>query len=186
MNCPTVFDLIAHVAQETGARLILIGGFAINAYGVARNTLDVDFLISEADYQKLKGPLLAQGYEETVRTEVFVKQTHKDRGAMPIDLLFVDPNTFEMIWRGGGETTISGHKFKTPSLLHLIALKLHAIKKGSKDRFWKDLPDIINLVVANRMDVSSSNFVEICRKFGPEGIHQKIQEATQGGLDGKS
>ncbi len=186
MTYPTVFDLIAHVAQETGARLILIGGFAINAYGVARNTLDVDFLISEADYKKLKDPLFAQGYEETVRTEVFVKHEHKDRGAMPIDLLFVDPNTFEMIWRGGGEVTISGHRFKTPSLLHLIALKLHAIKKGSKDRVWKDLPDIINLVIANGMDVSSSDFVEICHKFGPDGIHQKIQEASRGGFGGRS
>ena len=186
MNYPTVFDLIAEVTQASGVRLILIGGFAINAYGVARNTLDVDFLISEADYQKLTDPLSAQGYKESVRTDVFVKYEHKDRGAMPIDLLFVDPNTFEMIWRGGGESTISGHRFKTPSLLHLIALKLHAIKKGSKDRVWKDLPDIINLVIANRMDVSSSDFVEICRKFGPEGIHQKIQEASRGDFDGRS
>lgn len=177
---------MAREAQATGVRFILIGGFAVNAYGVARNTLDVDFLISEADYLKLKGPLSSQGYEEIVRTDFFAKQSHKAREAMPIDLLFVDPNTFEMIWLDGGEATVSGHQFKTPSLLHLIALKLHAIKQGSKDRVWKDLPDIINLVIANRMDVSSSDFVEICRKFGPEGIHQKIQEASYGDFDGRS
>lgn len=186
MNYPTVFDLIARKTQEAGVRLILIGGFAVNAYGVARNTRDIDFLISEEDYRKLEGFLSAEGYEENVRTDVFVKQTHKDGNAMPIDFLFVDPNTFEMIWRGGSETSISGHKFKTPSLLHLVALKLHAIKQGSKDRVWKDLPDIINLVISNRMDVASSDFMEICRKFGPEGILQKIQEASRGGLNGRS
>ena len=185
MNYSTVFDLIAGIAQEMGVRLILIGGFAVNALGYARNTLDVDFLISEEDYRKLKGPLSAQGYAEIVRTDVFAKQVHKDRESMPIDLLFVDPNTFEMIWLGGGEATVSGHRFKMPSLLHLIALKLHAIKQGSKDRVWKDLPDIINLVIANRVDVSSSDFIEICSKFGPEGIHQKIKEASRGGFSGR-
>lgn len=180
MNQSTVFDLMARVAQEAGIRLILIGGFAVNAYGVSRNTRDVDFLISEADYLKLGSLLSAQGYEEVVRTDVFAKREHKDQEAMPVDLLFIDSNTFGMIWQKGGETTVSGHKFKIPSLLHLIALKLHAIKQGSKDRVWKDLPDIINLVIANRMDVASSDFVEICLKFGPEGIHPKIQEAIRG------
>ncbi|MFH0984160.1 MAG: nucleotidyltransferase [Candidatus Omnitrophota bacterium] len=186
MNYPTVFDLLDNAVQELGVRLILIGGFAVNAFGVGRNTQDVDFLILETDYLKLKDFLLAQGYEEVVRTDVFAKQTAKDRYAMPVDFLFTDPHTFEMIFRDSVGTTISGHAFKTPSLLHLVALKLHAIKKGSKDRVWKDLPDIINMVIANRIDTDSSDFMEICRKFGPEGIHQRIQEASRRGPDGRS
>ena len=165
MDYPTVFDLIAKISREAGARLILI---------------------VEEDYHKLKGLFLAQGYEETVHTDIFVKQSHKDRSAMPIDLLFVDRDTFESIWRSSGEATVSGHVFKTPSLLHLIALKLHAIKTGSKDRAWKDLPDIIRLVIANRINVESSDFVEICKKFGPAGIQQKIKEASCEDSDGRA
>ena len=186
MNYPNVFDLIAEVSQKAGVRLILIGGFAVNACGAARNTQDVDFLITEADYHKLKGLLSAQGYEETVRTDVFVKQACRDRDAMPIDFLFVDSHTFESIWREGKKGTVSGHSFMMPSLLHLIALKLHAIKQGSKDRVWKDLPDIVNLVISNRMDVLSPDFKEVCRKYGPEGIFQKILELSRGGPDGRS
>jgi len=186
MRSSSVFNLIAEAVQASGVRLILIGGFAVNAYGYARNTLDVDFLITETDYIKLQSILLARGYKETARTEVFAKHASADQEDMPVDLLFVDPSTFEMIWAGGGETTVSGFGFKTPSLLHLIALKLHAIKQGSKDRVWKDLPDIMNLVIANRMDVASADFSEICRKFGPEGIHQKIQELSRGGSDGRA
>jgi len=186
MNSPTIFDLLANAVQDADVRLILIGGFAINAYGVARNTQDIDFLITESDYGKLRPLLLAQKYDETVRTDIFAKQTPKDRDGMPVDFLFVDPATFELIWRNGAEKTISGHGFRAPSLLHLIALKLHAINKGSKDRVWKDLPDIINLIIANKIDIYSSDFKEICLKFGPAGIHQKIQEASGGGWNGKS
>ena len=186
MNYPTVFDLIAEVAGKANARLVLIGGFAVNARGVARNTQDVDFLTTEADYQEMKPLLSAAGFDETVRTDVFAKQTTKNPGTMPVDFLFVDPDTFESIWQGGIETAVCGRQFKTPSLLHLIALKLHAIKKGSKDRVWKDLPDIANLVLSNRLDVMAFDFLEICRKYGPDGIHQKILEMTQGGSPGRS
>ena len=41
MNSPTVFDLMADAARQANVQLILIGGFAVNAYGYARNTLDV-------------------------------------------------------------------------------------------------------------------------------------------------
>ena len=44
MKYSTVFDLIANISQGAGVRVILIGGFAVNAYDFARNTRDVDFL----------------------------------------------------------------------------------------------------------------------------------------------
>lgn len=186
MDDANIFKLIAETAEKAGIRLILIGGFAVNAYDFARNTRDIDFLITDEDYQKLSKVLSLSGYEESVRTSVFAKQLLKNTDAMPVDFLFVDLKTFDSMWHSGKDTTLSGRKFRMPSLLHLIALKLHAIKKGSKDRAWKDLPDIINLIKANRIDISASDFEDICLKYGPDGILQKIRELIRGGLDGRS
>jgi predicted nucleotidyltransferase len=186
MNEPTVFDLISSASRETGARVILIGGFAVNSHGVARNTKDVDFLITDKDYGAIKEALVASGFEETVRTDVFAKQSLDGQDAMPVDFLFIDPNTFESMWNSGKTAMISGHEFKVASLMNLIALKLHAVKQGSKDRVWRDLPDIINLVISNRIDVASPDFVAICRKYGPAGIYEKILDLSRGGVDGRS
>ncbi len=180
MNYSTVFDLIAEAAQKAGARLILIGGFAVNAYHYARNTKDVDFLTTDEDYPKIARFLSLSGFRESVKTDVFVKQVFENAEGMPIDFLFVDPDTFESIWKDGTETVLSGKIFRMPSLFHLIALKLHAIKQGSKDRAWKDIPDILNLIEANRIDIRSFDFVEVCRKYGPKGIYEDILKMCTG------
>lgn len=182
----TVFDLIAEACERVGARVVLVGGFAVNAHGYARNTKDIDFLITEEDYVRLKSVLESKGYKETVRTEVFVKQELSDPLSLPVDLLFTDPRTFDAIYRGGADTAVPGSVFRIPSLLHLIALKLHAIKQGSKDRVWRDLPDIIQLVIANHVDIASVDFKEICRQYGPDGILEKICELVPGGPRGKA
>lgn len=185
MDEKNIFQLIAQASQKTGARLLLIGGFAVNAYNYARNTRDVDFLVSDDDYRKISVVLASSGYEESVRTQVFAKQVSKGVGAMPVDFLFVDESTFELIWRAGREATLSGRRFRLPSLIHLIALKLHAIKQGSKDRAWKDIPDIMNLIRANKLDTSSADFKMVCQKFGPEGIYQEILKMNSAKGDGK-
>ena len=184
MEKPTVFDLVAKAAAETGARLILIGGFAVNEYGYARNTQDVDFLATDEDYQKLAGVLSASGYEESAKTKVFAKQTVKGMDGLPADFLFVDPETIDRMWRDGRDVTVSGHRFRICSLLHLIALKLHAIKQGSKDRAWKDIPDILNLIRANGMDAGSPDLKSVCQKFGPEGIYHEILKLSKAGQHG--
>jgi hypothetical protein len=179
-----IFKLIAEAAEKAGIRLILIGGFAVNAYNYARNTRDIDFLTTEEDYGKLS--IALPGYKESVRTNVFAKQIQKKAGAMPVDFLFVDPKTFESIWRDGKQTVLFGHEFRIPSLLNLLALKLHAVKRGSKDRAWKDIPDIINLIIANGIDAGSPEIQDVCRKYGPDGIHSEILKGCSGGQDGRS
>ena len=186
MNDPTIFDIIAEAARKADVRLILIGGFAVNAYNYARNTKDIDFLTTDEDYRKLSEVLSLSGYEESLRTEVFAKRTRKGTKDLPVDFLFVDPSTFEIIWRGGQEAIFFGHKFRLPSLLHLMALKLHAVKQGTKNRSWKDIPDILNLIEANGIDVHAPAFIEICHKYGPEGIHSEILKMLAGGENGRS
>ena len=91
--------------------------------------------------------------------------------------MFVDEETLAQIKKSGREIEISGKLFFIPSLDHLIALKLHAIRYNYKIRLTKDLPDIINLVRINKIDVKNAEFKELCLEYGTEDIYRKIVEA---------
>ena len=58
----------------------------------------------------------------------------------------------------------------------MIALKLHAIKHNQKIREFKDLPDIVNLIRANKVKYKTAEFRELCLKYGTKEMYDKIME----------
>lgn len=174
MEYSNVFDLIADIFKQTNTRGILIGGFAINYYKVTRNTVDVDFLITVKDYEKTINALLLSGYRKDSAGEVFTRLTSDDLKFIDLDFMCVDEETFAKVLKEGICIKIAGHDFIVPSLIHLIALKLHAIKCNPQMRIFKDLPDIVGLIKANRLDPLTNEFKEWCLKYGTEDIYNKI------------
>ena len=136
MNYPTVFDLIAEEFGKAGVAYALVGGFAVNAYHVARQTADVD-------------------------------------------LLLVDPTTLKRVCAEGKMIKIAGNDFRVPSLRHLIAMKLHAIKSNPSKRWVEDLPDIVALMKKNRLSLTDPVMIELCGKFGTSDIWVKLKEFSQ-------
>ena len=65
------------------------------------------------------------------------------------------------------------------SLLHLIALKSHAIKHGHPGRVEKDLDDVIHLVQLNRLDLSQPEIRALVLKYGPPELYGKLQRVCQ-------
>jgi len=47
-------------------------------------------------------------------------------------------------------------------------------KNNTKPRLLTDLPDIINLVQINNVDVKNNEFKELCLKYGTEDLYKKI------------
>jgi hypothetical protein len=171
------FSLISDLIQRTGISCILIGGFAVNFYKVTRQTADIDFLITKEDFNKIFASLTKAGYKTISSQDAFIQLQSGQASLMDVDFMFVDEDTLAQIKKAGREIEISGQIFLVPSLNHLIALKLHAIKHNPKFRLAKDLPDIINLVRINKIDVKNSGFKELCLKYGAEDIYRKIVEA---------
>lgn len=177
MSSASVFQLISDITQRHGARCILIGGFAVNYYKVVRQTADVDFLIKADDFLKILDSLREAGYERVQAVEAFVQLRHPKPWFLSIDFMLVEEATFSEIESKGQLVRIAGQEFRVPSLLHLIALKLHSIKFNPKIRYDRDLPDIMNLIRINELDAQSPEFKEICEKFGPVGIYKRIVDA---------
>jgi hypothetical protein len=179
MKNQSVFHLISDCTHEHGVSCVLIGGFAINHYRVTRQTADVDFLITKEDFGKIVGLLEQAGYKKALLQENFVQLQSSRLSLLDVDFMFVDHETIAKIIKEGERLKIVGQTFIVPSLHHLIALKLHSIKHNAKIRLTKDLPDIINLIRINELDVKEKKFKELCLKYGTKEIYDKILEAVK-------
>jgi len=169
---------MSQVIKSAHASVMMIGGFALNAYKVSRQTHDVDFLIPEKDYQPVRDLLVKEGYREDYVTDNFARFRSEKKGLMDLDLMFVNDATFEKMKKECGHLTIEENVFNVPSLHHLIALKLHAIKYNPK-REMKDLIDIISLVSGNDVDVSNNELKAIFLKYGTEDLYKRVSEACR-------
>ena len=181
MDYSKVFHLVAEASKRSAIPCILIGGFAVNFYKVTRDTLDIDFLTTKEDFAKIKDALINAGYAEEFATEVTVRFSNKKEN-LDVDFMIVDQATREKIIKEGKEIDVVGEKLVIPSVNHLIALKLHAIKNNQKNRILKDLPDIINLIKINKVDYKDKQFKEMCLKYSSEEIYKTIVKAMSGEL----
>ena len=180
MDYDNSFQLISYISKKTGVSCVLIGGFAVNYYKVTRQTLDVDFLITKENFDKILPSLEKAGYRQDYKQEVFARLRNDKARLLDIDFMFVDIDTLNKIIKEAKETTIGSQKFIVPTLNHLIALKLHAIKYNPKIREYKDLPDIINLIIINQVNYSDNDFHQLCLKYGTEELYQKIMTVLKG------
>lgn len=175
MKYPTIFHLISDAFRKAGVSVVLIGGFAVNHYKVTRQTIDIDFLCTKEDFNKIKGLLDSEGYKTYREEENFIQLENKGSGLMDIDFMFVDKGTLDKIEESGRKVEIAGQSFVIPSLFHLIALKLHSIKSNPK-REITDFPDIIRLIVNNSIDVNDYDFKNLCLKYGTSELYEKIKK----------
>lgn len=181
MKYQYVFQLFSDISKKKNIVFVLIGGFAVNYYKYARQTLDVDFIIKKDDFDKILVLLEDAGYKIDYSQEVFSRLTSPDKPLMmDIDFMFVDEETISKIIKDGKKTNIAGCDFLVPSLEHLIALKLHAIKYNPGIRLAKDIADIINLARINNFDLKSDKFHALCLKYASEGIYQRIMDGIDG------
>ncbi len=173
MKYPTVFHLVAAEFKKAKIPCILIGGFAVNYYGVARATADVDLLMTEADYERAAPIFKNGGYYEVLKQHLFARLQNNKYDFIDIDVLFVDPNSFEGMYQEANEVLIQNNKIKIPSFRHLIALKLHSLKHNPS-REVPDLVDIVNLLRTNEGLLTKKEFQELCSKFGNQDVHHKV------------
>lgn len=179
MKYPTIFHLISAVCRKQKVSCVLIGGFAVNYYKVSRQTADVDFLITKDGYEKILSLLEAEGLKQDYIQDVFARLTPDKSHLMDVDFMFVDKEIIDKISKAGKMAEIAGQKFIVPSLNHLIALKLHAIKSNPKIRELKDFLDIGELIKVNKVDIKNEEFKNLCLKYGTEELYKKILDWTR-------
>jgi hypothetical protein len=167
-------QLISEGLQAGGVSALLIGGHALAAFGYQRQTVDVDCLMATPDAHVLHEVLIGAGYHETERTDMFARYAHPSVYLLDVDVLLVDRSTFDKLKAKSFVYRVGEAEMQVPCILHLIALKLHAMKNNPK-RELKDLSDIVELLQGNPESVGRKDLVAVCEQYGPVGVLDQIE-----------
>ena len=78
------------------------------------------------------------------------------------------------------EAEVYGERLRIPSLLQLLALKLHALKHTRAQRFPEAFQDIEGLVRINQLDLRSEKIRQLFLKYGSLELYEKVIRACSG------
>jgi hypothetical protein len=166
--------LLAGLTRQ--AQALLIGGHALQAYGVTRQTLDIDMLVSEGRAEAARAILEQHGYGVMARSPIFARHRHPSPTLPDVDILYVDEETATKMLRHPRELSLAGTVCLVPTLSHLLALKLHAIRNNAA-REPRDFADIVELLRANPGECESDELRRLCTTYGPAGLWDKLEAA---------
>ncbi|MCP5487537.1 MAG: hypothetical protein H7A43_02720 [Verrucomicrobia bacterium] len=102
-----------------------------------------------------------------------------------LDVLHVDDDTFGQLWTASVEMVNFPYYFRIPSLEHLLAMKLFALKNAWDKRIAKDLPDVANLARINHVDLEAV-VRPLCLRFADEQIYARIVDEVNKLNDNKA
>lgn len=171
------FATIHDEAARRKLRFLIIGGLAVNHYGYSRDTADLDFFVSQSQRADWVDTLADFGYMSYHDGGNFIQFNAPNNSAWPVDLMLVQEKTFAPILEASLAAEFFGVKSRVPSLEHLIALKLHALKNTRMHRFLKDFLDVENLIRINRVDIKSDKVRKLFDKYGTEDLYEKISRS---------
>ena len=161
----------AHSLHDRFARegipLLLAGGWAVCHHGYSRLTSDVDWICSRDDEKRAIDLMKSLGFTIAFEAMATRFQRVNPLEMIPIDLLWVSPETFARMSATDQKTGIHGD-IPVIDLESLLAMKLHALKdrRVRKDR---DLLDIRHLLEANAGMFHETELREVCQKYaGPD------------------
>lgn len=169
-----LLEELNRAAARDGLALLVIGGHAMNAHGVGRQTADLDLLIPLEDVERWKALLSSLNFRMVRQHQLaFAQFEPQENDQWPIDLVLVDQDTFQKFLDSAAATVLDGVRVRVPCALHLIALKLHALKQAGLVREMQDLPDIVALMKADAIEFDE-DFRNFCIRYGNEAIFEQI------------
>lgn len=174
-------DLVRLSRKEPELEFLVIGAYAVAAHGYVRATFDVDFVVRRSQRDKWFDRALSAGMDCLGKSDVFAQFTVSDAEIDGFDLMFVDDKTYDTMVEHAVLRTFGEVEAPVPSLNHLLALKLHAVKSAPDLRASKDLNDIEILVRRNELPVEKPEYEELFRKHGSDEIYQLIRRLVRHG-----
>ena len=171
---------IAEKAAIAGLEFLVIGGNAVIAYGYPRTTTDLDLLVRELDRRKWDELIIPLGFYQHQIQRVFHMYNPLRHDMPPVDLMLVDAGTFEKLFANSVESTLAYAKIRLPSLKHLIALKLHALRTDQSHRRERDLGDVVSLIAINKVDLAAEEYGEIIERYATPALVEEIRRRLSG------
>ena len=91
--------------------------------------------------------------------------------------MFVSEEVFAQLKTAAVQVEIEGTRVKVVALLHLIALKCHALQHSKSIRRLKDMDDLIQLILINQLNLNEPELRATILKHGDAEIYEKLRHA---------
>lgn len=153
---------------------LLIGGHAVAVHGHVRMTFDVDFLARKTDRVEWLRRAMDAGLTCVAQSDNFLQFSPADR-TDDFDLMLVADHTFDRMQKAKVETDVGPVRVPVPSLQHLIALKLHALRHSPELRMSKDASDIEMLLRRHNIRLEELEWQEVFLRHGSQEILETFQ-----------
>jgi len=168
---------ISKKAGEVGLPFLIIGGYAVLAHGYVRATDDLDLLVQRGRRSEWGKLLEAFGMSVKHETPNFIQFNAPPDGRLDVDLMFVADEVFDRMAAVAAATPVEGVSVSVVALLHLVALKCHALQHSQSLRRLKDLDDLIQLISINRLDLNEQELRATILKHGNQELYDKLRFA---------
>jgi hypothetical protein len=166
-----VLTLIAEFFAREDRRFAVIGAFALQAYGFARATQDLDFVVEASCQDELIAHLASLGYETLHRSSGYSNHLHADPALGRIDFVYVDAETAAVIFSPPlRHLELPQVSVPVPRPEHVIAMKLHGIT-NDPSRTFRDLADVQELMQLPEIDMA-----EVRGYFEKYGLLERYRE----------
>jgi hypothetical protein len=167
---------ILRAASERGLPSLLIGANAIILLGYLRNTVDLDLLIPEQSRSQWLDLLRELGYRFFHGVSAFAQFEAPNQTGAPVDLMFVEQETWEKLLEGAKEMDLANERVLLPRPEYLVALKLHAAVSPTRTKPEVDWEDIRQIVRICALDPArDESFRTLILRYGGEGALARIE-----------
>ena len=174
----SVVDVVMHQLPEAGVACIMIGGHAVNHYGVIRATQDIDFMIAASAADEVRRIMREAGF-----TNIAVHETvmffNQPGSPLRVDFLKVDQDTMRKLMANAVKVHYVGSESVwVPELHDLLAMKLFSLATGGPRRRDKDFGDIVNLVIENGVDMENE-LIPLSQAFGSDALCSELRDRIE-------
>lgn len=156
--------------EQEGIPLLLAGGWAVNFHGYSRLTRDVDWVCSRANEHKACDLMRRLGLTKSTEGMASRFFMLRDPSFPPVDLIWVDPQTFETMAATENRTGRHG-QIPVIGFESLLAMKLHALK-DDVHRQGRDVLDIRSLLQYSPTRITEERLKELCLRYAGPGVYE--------------
>ena len=177
MDFDSTFRFLIESFNAENIDFAIIGGFAMQAYGAARATSDIDMLVVIDDKEKVKKILSEKGYELKYESNDVMNFFGKDLEQGRLDFLIAHRKYARtMLQRAEYKKVLDGkYQIKTIMIEDQIGLKVQS-STNDKARYNHDLADIEVLIRSNKDKLNLDLIRDYFKIFKREEELDKILE----------
>ncbi len=169
-----VLRTISFYAEAKGVEFLIIGGHAVNHYGLSRQTGDIDLIVRRSKKAWWEDVFERLRYEIGQNDDRFARFRPKSLADWPIDLMFVDDATFKKLLAQAEQADLGVAAVRVVSARHLATLKIHALKHYQPHRYAKDYNDLLWLLRSGRTGLGDEELRELCERYASEDLYAKV------------